>query len=719
MKKMENLYHEIEYLQKRILSNIKPEVIATQDFVKAKNWHSSNEKLTFEQGIGAVKATNSSDVFIYFSYLETNLLFSRYPMHILEAVPGEKFEFTMNMDVESDGKQPCKVAIIEYSLKGKVKSTLFDPNKKNRLKVGPETVRLRVAIRTPNNSVVTIRGCDFYRTFDEVSVAKQNNHVFASSRLGLKDITKTSDLRVACIFDEFTRTCYEKEVQLISFTPDNWEEVLEREQPHLLMVESAWHGNDKAWEYKIGRYANQDRSPLLGLLDWCRQNEVPTIFWNKEDPIHYQKFIDTAKLFDYIYTTDADMIPHYKKAAGHDRVYAQSFAIQPEMHNPIKWNEKRIDKMCFAGSYYANRHEDRRRDMDQILDVTQKYGLAIYDRNYERQSPDFRFPERFLPHVLGSLSYNDMNMAYKGYKYMLNINSIKQSPTMFSRRVFEGLACGTPIISSYSKGIQRMFGDLVLIAETKEDLETKIQAITSDEALYQQKAVEGVREVYQHHTYKHRLEMMLEHIGIKLNKKAKRVTVVSVVHSIKDIEAVKANFERQAHPEKQLVLFASMFDGVTEVMNKYNTEQISMYAITYLNHYHRLQEIIPTEYISYMSGQHFYGEQYLTDLLLATEYTKADVIGKKNYFQWDTEELQEVQGEQAYEFVEDITYHKALIRTGLPWMGKVQALLASMAKDDSLAPYFRQGVTLFSADKFNFIADGSQAPQHFQTKVEI
>ncbi|MBC2303625.1 glycosyltransferase [Listeria booriae] len=717
MKKMESLYHEIEYLQKRILSTIQPEVVATADFINAGNWHSSNDDLTFEQADGAVKATNSSDIYIYFSYLETNLLFSRYPMHIMEAVPGEKFEFTMHLDV--DGKEACKVAIIEYGLKGKVKATLFDPNKKNRIKVGPETVRLRIALRVPSKSVVMIRGCDFYRSFDEASMAKQGDDIVATSHPGLKDVTKTSDLRVASIFDEFTRICYEKEAHLISFTPDNWEEVLEREQPHVLMVESAWHGNNKAWEYKIGRYANQDRSALLGLLDWCHQNEVPTIFWNKEDPIHFDKFIDTAKLFDYIYTTDADMISKYQKAAGHDRVYVQSFAIQPEMHNPIKLNKTRIDKMCFAGSYYANRHEDRRRDMDQILDVTQLYGLAIYDRNFERQSPDFQFPERFLPSVLGSLAYNEMDMAYKGYKYMLNINSIKQSPTMFSRRVFEGLACGTPIISSYSKGIQRMFGDLVLIAKTKEGLGEKIQAITSDETLYQRKAVEGVREVYQHHTYKHRLQMMLANIGVALNECAKRVTIISVVHSVADIEAVKVNFDRQAYPEKRLVLFASMFDGVAEAMNAYNTEQVSLYAMTYLNHYRRLQDVIQTEYMGYMSGQHFYGEHYLTDLLLATDYTKADVIGKKHYFKWEKSQLQEVDDQQDYEFVNEITYHKAIARTGIRWIGKVQTLLTNMENDDSMAPYFRQGVTLFSADQFNFIADGAEAPPDFQTKVDI
>ncbi|WP_239257191.1 CgeB family protein [Listeria ilorinensis] len=717
MKKIENLYQDITFLQKQLLHKIQPEVIDTNDFTIAGNWHSSNDELTFEQGIGEVVATNHSDQYIYFSYLETNLLFKRYPMYIIEAVPGEKFEFSFQLKVES--KQACKIAIIEYSPTTKVKATLFDPNKKNRLIVSQETTRLRIALRIPKRGITRIQGCTFYRVFDKPKITSFSRGA-ASVRPGLAEITSTKELRVASIFDEFTRTCYEQEVQLISFTPDNWKEVLEREVPHILMVESAWHGNHGAWTYKIGHYTGQDRGALLELLDWCRQNEVPTIFWNKEDPIHYEKFISTAKLFDYIYTTDADMIPKYQQAAGHQRVYAQSFAIQPKMHNPIKLYEKRIDKMCFAGSYYSNRHEERRRDMDQLLDVAKQYGLVIYDRNFERQSPDFQFPERFLASIEGCLAYNEMNVAYKGYKYMLNINSIKHSPTMFSRRVFEGLACGTPIISSYSKGIQRMFGDLVITAETKAALEEKLRVITTDKEFYQRKAVEGVREVYRHHTYEHRLQRMLHHMSITLPEEKKEVTVISVVHSKDEIENAMENFTRQAYSHKKLLLIASVFEGITDLMNHYNTKKISMFTLPYLEReYRQLGEVVTTPYVSYMAGQHFYGEHYLADMMLATKYTDADVIGKQNYFELSEGKLEEVNEEMDYQFVTDLHYHRALWKTSVVFQTRIKRLLTEMVQDASLSCYFRQGVTFFSSDKFNFIERGRDVPQVISKKVDI
>ena len=77
------------------------------------------------------------------------------------------------------------------------------------------------------------------------------------------------------------------------------------------------------------------------------------------------------------------MVPHYKERAGHDEVYALPFAAQPVIHNPIKIVEERDNKACFAGSYYRN-HEERAKDMDRVLDYAAKYGLEIFDRNYEK-----------------------------------------------------------------------------------------------------------------------------------------------------------------------------------------------------------------------------------------------------------------------------------------------------------------------------------------------
>ena len=73
-----------------------------------------------------------------------------------------------------------------------------------------------------------------------------------------------------------------------------------------------------------------------------------------------------------------------------------------------------------------------------------RFGLHIFDRNLNRPGfgPKYRFPDGYQTAIKGSLNYEEMLTAYRCYDVMLNTNSVTDSPTMFSRRVFECLACG-------------------------------------------------------------------------------------------------------------------------------------------------------------------------------------------------------------------------------------------------------------------------------------
>ncbi len=103
----------------------------------------------------------------------------------------------------------------------------------------------------------------------------------------------------------------------------------------LLFVESAWHGNGDAWQYHLTG-TSAPRPAIVELVQWCRDHGVPTVFWNKEDPVHYADFLDTARLFDHVWTTDSDRVPDYHRDLGHDRVGVLPFAAQQSLHNPIR-----------------------------------------------------------------------------------------------------------------------------------------------------------------------------------------------------------------------------------------------------------------------------------------------------------------------------------------------------------------------------------------------
>src|SRR5699024_11708816 len=98
-----------------------------------------------------------------------------------------------------------------------------------------------------------------------------------------------------------------------------WKEELRAEPIDLLLVESAWAGNHGAWQYQLTG-SQAPRKELVELVEFCQQQSVPTVFWNKEDPAHFDDFIDTAKLFEVVFTTDVTLLPKYREVLGHDRV---------------------------------------------------------------------------------------------------------------------------------------------------------------------------------------------------------------------------------------------------------------------------------------------------------------------------------------------------------------------------------------------------------------
>jgi len=259
-------------------------------------------------------------------------------------------------------------------------------------------------------------------------------------------------LRVAAILDDFSHACFRDECDLRQLTPGDWRTELEALRPDMLLVESAWRGKDQHWQGKIAWLDPE----LAGIVAWCREEGVPTVFWNKEDPVHFHTFRRVARQFDYVFTTDIDSLARYQIALGHRRAYLLPFACQPRLTNPIE-REQRKDKFSFAGGYYT-RYPDRIRDFAEIIGALRRFRpVEIFDRGQGAEDERYRYPPEYAPLIVGTLPSERIDQAYKGYRYGVNFNSIKQSQSMFARRVFELLASNTLTLSNYSRSVRLMF----------------------------------------------------------------------------------------------------------------------------------------------------------------------------------------------------------------------------------------------------------------------
>lgn len=446
------------------------------------------------------------------------------------------------------------------------------------------------------------------------------------------------NIKVACILDVFSYECLKYECNLIQLDPYNWEELLLSEKPDLLLVESAWRGIQEKWRKKVGYLSKSKDKTLEELVQFCKNIKIPTVFWNKEDPYHFELFLPAAKLFDFIFTTDSNSIDKYKKIVGHDNVFSLPFAAQPRIHNPIEKDKEKIGDVAFAGTWYNNGHEDRKRNLVFMLSPALKYNFHIYDRNYNnKQTNSYRYPEAYQPYVKGCLTYEKMVDTYKKYHIFLNVNSVNDSPTMFSRRVFELLACGTNVVSSYSLGIENMFCEIVKLCKNEEDTIKYLDLLLKDKELRDKISLLGQREVFNKHTYTQRFHKILDKVGILYKSSSNPgVSIITCINNSNDIDKVFLNYNRQLYENKELIIILNKdtedLEEIQQKANLYSNVKVFSFKKSLAKCIEYAVSKARFDYISIFGEYNYYAPEFIRDLMNAFKYADADIVGKGSYY---------------------------------------------------------------------------------------
>lgn len=496
-------------------------------------------------------------------------------------------------------------------------------------------------------------------------------------------------LRMAVIMDPFTYNAYSPEADILQLHPENWKKQLSTFKADIIFIESAWDGLDGLWKTKVSSASAE----LRQLLSRAHDLGIPSIFWNKEDPSHYGTFLETARLVDYVFTTDADCIPYYKKDLGHDNVFLLPFAAQPTLHNPIeKYDRKKA--FNFAGSYYL-RYPERQRDFEALINAAQPFlSVEIHDRNFEKKHPHYIFPDKYIPMILGSLCPDEIDRAYKGYEFGININTIKYSQTMFARRAFELLASNTSVISNYSHGQRLLLGDLIISSDNEEELGKNIKIWLGDELYRRKLRLLGLRKVMLEHTYRHRLDYICERLGGKLIRRAKQIYLLAAPQNVGELSAVLSNFNRQVYHDKSLILLTSLS---VEGKNVENIQSFRQH--TQLGKF--IEKMPENNLFGVLHAQDYYGPQYLTDLALAFDYSEAEVCGKKAFYELFNETTLTLNDDGGqYRFASSLPARSSLARWSI-----LKSNGQELAKSDLASLTFESSKSL-ALDEFNYIKNG-------------
>lgn len=381
-------------------------------------------------------------------------------------------------------------------------------------------------------------------------------------------------------------------------------------KPDIFFCESTWNGIEKykdCWRGRIYKNQNilfENRNDLFNILDFCKKSNITTMFWNKEDPIYFNNskynFSDTALHFDYIFTTCEECVDKYKRM-GHKNVNTLMFGFSEKIFNPTDSAEKK-DIAVFAGSWYADLPE-RCEDLIKIFKMLDDRGIdfQIYDRNYKSSNPLKIYPKDLNKKINPAVSFQKLKNVYKECKFAININTIKNSETMFARRVFELMACNVCVISNDSLGMKKMFNHKVWFIGEDFNFDN-IKQICAENAQY----------VLENHTNKQRLKTICDVLQIKYMKDYKKLMVI---YYSDDLEKVKSHFNSIEYHNKNG--FIKINNRLAEINNIKNLKEYEQFVDKYKNNYFIIFKSVNTKSMNIKKGLvHF---DYIEDDIAISE----------------------------------------------------------------------------------------------------
>ncbi len=546
----------------------------------------------------------------------------------------------------------------------------------------PESARTKTAI-------AALKGAECEVSAQDVSVLPGT----------VTDIPKANDiprnlkeLRIGLIGDRFTAESIAHECEVVFLHPDRWNEQMVGATPHLVIVESAWKGPDGEWAGKLIPPGNDVRN----LLASCRAAGIPTVFWNKEDPLHLENFLPLASLVDMVLTTDVDVVLDYRQRLGHNRIGVWPFAVQPRLHHPIVADhEQRIEGSFFAGAWYPH-FPERCRDFDALATALKLAGpFVIHDRNAE--DGVIGYPQRYASHVGGAVPYARTGQLYRSYRIGLTINTIKHSGSMFARRAIELACSNTSVYSNHCRGLSNLMGQLVRMSDDAgQVLEWAWDELNAPDAdAHRFRRLMALRHVLAEHTWKRRLEWLADRVlGLQVADTDHPLSVICRVHTQAELERVLSMWGDQSL-QALLHLHAPSNLELPANVRRIDEENLLL----------RISNRFDGHLVAVWVPVDTYGRHYLQDLVAAQQFGQGEIIGKACYIEQRNGISHCINAGMEYRHVQSLSWRSCIA----PWSAWTVSLGEVLDKAET---GLFEGPGLVSIDKESYVRTGHQeSPQ--------
>ena len=164
---------------------------------------------------------------------------------------------------------------------------------------------------------------------------------------------------------------------------------------------------------------------------------------------------------------------------------------------------RKAPDIAYAGRYYGTKKHTafhkRGERLNELLDISTKSGLTIYDRQKKYWFQTGSFPKQYRAFVKKALPYKILQKHYQQHAFWLNVDTITDSPTMCSRRLYEVQAAGSVILSYPSKGLEQFAASIKVTSGS--EFNDIIKTLTDSKHAYLEQVRRQVCDIFLNHSH--------------------------------------------------------------------------------------------------------------------------------------------------------------------------------------------------------------------------
>ena len=303
---------------------------------------------------------------------------------------------------------------------------------------------------------------------------------------------------------------------------------------------------------------------------------------------------------------------------------------------------------------------------------------------------------------------------------------------MLSRRVYEILASGTPVVSTPSPAIIEQFGNAVTTVETERQAIKEVTRLVGDKLYWSQQSHLGYRHVMQGNTYKDRTDQILsEALNKPMSTKDTLVSIVTPTKQPNDYVKIIENVFAQNYPAIELVVgFGGLYSERDvnafikkfEIMQKKSGKGISLKFIHFTDQVslgYKLNTLIHEangEIIAKMDDDDHYLENYISDMVLPLRWGEFDLVGKWATFWHDVEENQYfLKNPNGSHKETDLVFGATLVAPRNLFLKNPFQERVTGEDTFLLAQFKSNGLKIYSSDPYNFCVSRRKESHTWQT----